>query len=113
MTRVATMGSEMSLEERNLFSVAFKNLVGARRLSWRAIVSKLQAEDANQPYLQNMKQYKDTVEAELKQKCLEVLGILRKADGSGLISTATTCEAQAFYMKMEGDYYRYLAEFSE
>lgn len=110
MTRVASMGTEMTLEERNLFSVAFKNVVGARRVSWRSIAGMMQKEDPNEPYLPHVNDYKNQVEAELKAKCEEVLRVLSKADG--LIPTATNYEAQAFYMKMEGDYYRYLAEFS-
>lgn len=37
MKRVACMGSELNLDERNLFSVAYKNSVGARRQAWRAV----------------------------------------------------------------------------
>ena len=37
MDKVAKLGVELSIEERNLLSVAFKNVIGARRASWRII----------------------------------------------------------------------------
>jgi len=37
MKTVTKIGDELSSEERNLLSVAFKNVVGARRSSWRVI----------------------------------------------------------------------------
>ena len=39
MKAVTETGVELSNEERNLLSVAFKNVVGARRSSWRVISS--------------------------------------------------------------------------
>ena len=40
MKKVAKMGSvELSVEERNLLSVAYKNVIGARRASWRILSS--------------------------------------------------------------------------
>ena len=39
MKKVAEMGSDLSVEERNLLSVAYKNVVGARRSAWRIITS--------------------------------------------------------------------------
>lgn len=39
MKTVASQGSELSVEERNLLSVAYKNVIGARRASWRYIHS--------------------------------------------------------------------------
>ena len=32
-------GSELSLEERNILSVAYKNVVGTRRAAWRVLSS--------------------------------------------------------------------------
>jgi lipopolysaccharide biosynthesis regulator YciM len=39
MKAVATQPQELSVEERNLLSVAYKNVIGARRASWRVISS--------------------------------------------------------------------------
>ncbi|EDR21727.1 hypothetical protein, conserved [Entamoeba dispar SAW760] len=46
MKQVAEMGTELSVEERNLISVAYKNVVGSRRASWRIISSLEQKEQA-------------------------------------------------------------------
>ena len=39
--------------------------------------------------------------------CQDVLDLL----DAKLISTAESSESKVFYLKMKGDYYRYLAEF--
>uniref|UniRef100_A0A8C2JZ37 14-3-3 protein zeta/delta-like n=1 Tax=Cyprinus carpio TaxID=7962 RepID=A0A8C2JZ37_CYPCA len=44
--------------------------------------------------------------AELRDICNEVLGLL----GKYLIKNSTNAESKVFYLKMKGDYYRYLAE---
>jgi len=111
MTRVACMGTELSLEERNLLSVSFKNAVGARRAAWRQITSMMAKEAQEQPVPQCVHDYKAQVENELKDKCGEILRLL--AQEPNLIATSTSDEAKVFYRKMEGDYYRYLAEFSQ
>jgi len=45
MKRVADLDIELTVEERNLLSVAYKNVIGARRASWRIISSIEQKED--------------------------------------------------------------------
>jgi len=39
MKKVAQINEELSVEERNLLSVAYKNVIGARRASWRIVSS--------------------------------------------------------------------------
>ena len=46
MKRVASLDVELSVEERNLLSVAYKNVIGARRASWRIISSIEQKEES-------------------------------------------------------------------
>ena len=40
MQRIAAMGNELTVEERNLLSVAFKNVIGLKRSSWRILASE-------------------------------------------------------------------------
>ena len=46
MKKVASLDIELSVEERNLLSVAYKNVIGARRASWRIISSIEQKEES-------------------------------------------------------------------
>jgi len=111
MKKVAAPGVELTVEERNLLSVAYKNVIGAQRSAWRIISSIEQKEeskggDGNK--LEMTKQYRTTIEKELKGICNDVLDVLDKH----LIPAAGTGESKVFYHKMKGDYHRYLAEFA-
>lgn len=101
---------ELSVEERNLLSVAFKNVIGSRRAAWRIISSIEQKEDQN-GHERNAKivsEYRNSIEAELKKICHDILDLLDK----NLIPSAKSGESKVFYYKMKGDYHRYLAEFA-
>ncbi|XP_075717231.1 14-3-3 protein theta [Rhinoderma darwinii] len=106
MKAVTECGEELSNEERNLLSVAYKNVVGARRSAWRVISSIEQKTEGSDKKLQMVKEYREKVEGELKSICDTVLTLLDKF----LITKSTQPESQVFYLKMKGDYYRYLAE---
>lgn len=45
MKTVATYDTELTVEERNLLSVAYKNVIGVRRSSWRIVSSIEQKEE--------------------------------------------------------------------
>jgi 14-3-3 protein epsilon len=111
MQDVAKAGEELSVEERNLLSVAYKNAVGSRRAAWRIITSVMSKETSkgNTDQAAYAKEYCIKVEAELTKLCNTILEIL---DGN-LIPKATNGESKVFYQKMKADYYRYIAEFSE
>lgn len=106
MKKVTEQGAELSNEERNLLSVAYKNVVGARRSSWRVISSIEQKTEGNERKQAMAREYREKVEAELTEICNDVLGLLDKH----LIEKASNAESKVFYLKMKGDYYRYLAE---
>ncbi|XP_035286972.1 14-3-3 protein beta/alpha-B-like [Anguilla anguilla] len=106
MKKVTELGEELSNEERNLLSVAYKNVVGARRSSWRVVSSIEQKTEGSDKKQQLVKEYREKIEEELKEICGDVLGLLEKY----LIPNATPAESKVFYLKMKGDYFRYLAE---
>jgi len=99
----AAAKADLTVDERNLLSVAYKNVVGARRASWRT----LNADEHKDEEL--VKIYKKQIESELDTICKDVLDLL-------LNFLVKNCpeenEAKVFYLKLTADYYRYLAEFA-
>nr|XP_033794301.1 14-3-3 protein theta [Geotrypetes seraphini]XP_033794302.1 14-3-3 protein theta [Geotrypetes seraphini] len=106
MKSVTEYGEELSNEERNLLSVAYKNVVGARRSAWRVISSIEQKTEGPDKKQKMVQEYREKVEGELRSICKIVLELLDKF----LIAIATNPESKVFYLKMKGDYFRYLAE---
>lgn len=116
MKTVAKADKVLTVEERNLLSVAYKNVIGARRASWRVLnsIETKEREKAHQAEnwklrVDKVSSYKQRVEAELDRVCEEIIGIIR----DNLMQHADTTESKVFYHKMSGDYYRYLAEFKQ
>ena len=99
----------LTIEERNLLSVAYKNVIGARRASWRIISSIEQKEESrgNEDHVAVIRDYRAKIESELSSICG---GILKLLDTT-LIPSASGGDSKVFYLKMKGDYHRYLAEF--
>ncbi|XP_034016192.1 14-3-3-like protein [Thalassophryne amazonica] len=97
-------------EERNLLSVAYKNVVGTRRSSWRAMYGISQRDDDK--LTQAVAFYRTTIKDELDKTCDEVQDLLEKY----LIPNSETekdYEGKVFYQKMKGDYFRYMAEVAD
>lgn len=110
MKNVAMVDGDLTVEERNLLSVAYKNVIGARRASWR-ILSSLEVKEetkAAENRLDLIKSYRVEVEKELREICTDILEVLDKY----LIPASSEGESKVFYYKMKGDYFRYLAEFA-
>ena len=111
MNEVAQMACdlELSVEERNLLSVAYRNATGARRASWRIVSSIEQKEESkgNAEHVKRIEKCREKVEKELSEMCSSILKLL----DDHLVPTASSGENKVFYLKMKGDYHRYLAEF--
>jgi 14-3-3 protein epsilon len=110
MKEVAKIGGELTVDERNLLSVAYKNVVGTRRASWRVISSIEQREESkgSEKNVGTIRDYRQKIETELEKVCGDVLNVLDES----LIPKAESGESKVFYHKMKGDYHRYLAEFA-
>merc|ERR1711936_887249 len=95
METVGKAPDELSVEERNLLSVAYKNAVGSRRAAWRIITSVEQKEKTkgNEEQAKYAKEYCGKVEAELQKICDTILGVL----DANLIAKASTGESKVFY----------------
>lgn len=112
MKKIIALGEELNDKERNLLSVAYKNIIGPRRAAWR-IISTIETREKgrskpSQARIDYVSQYRAKIEDELKSYCNDVLSLIEKE----FVPKATEVTAKVFYNKMQGDYYRYLAEFS-
>eukprot|EP01088_Endostelium_zonatum_P005500 TRINITY_DN1718_c0_g1_i1.p1 TRINITY_DN1718_c0_g1~~TRINITY_DN1718_c0_g1_i1.p1 ORF type:complete len:250 (+),score=59.16 TRINITY_DN1718_c0_g1_i1:104-853(+) len=106
----ATKENGLSVEERNLFSVAYKNVVGSRRAAWRILSSLKEKEigKGNSEHVQRIEAYKVKVESELSGLCNEAIDLLN----SRILPSASEDDGKVYYLKMKADYFRYMAEFS-
>ncbi|XP_060561188.1 14-3-3 protein zeta-like [Ruditapes philippinarum] len=107
MKGIVKLGRELSVEERNLLANAYKNNVGSKRAAWRVIMSIEQNIEGANRKRDISREYRARIEEELKTTCNEVLELIEKH----LINTVDM-ENKIFYHKMQGDYYRYISEFS-
>lgn len=100
---------ELTIDERNILSVAFKNVVGTRRAAWR-VISLIERKENKKGSVANgekAKTYKLIVEKELTDKCKKILQLVE----GDLIPKVKSDEGKVFLYKMQGDYYRYIAEY--
>jgi 14-3-3 protein epsilon len=76
---VAQENTVLSIEERNLLSVAFKNYVGSRRTAWRALsaLSDKEMQKKSQNY-NDLMEYKKKIENELQKTCDDVIGVIEE-----------------------------------
>lgn len=111
MKKVACESNEqLSIEERNLLSVAYKNAIGPHRTAWRALTSIETKEEAKaSKQLPLLKDYKGKIEGELNKFCRDILKVL---DDHLIPKSEGDNESKVFYLKMKGDYHRYMAEYA-
>lgn len=98
MKKVAKMDVELTIEERNLLSVGYKNVIGSKRASWRILSSIEQKEESkgNEQNAKRIKDYRQKVETELTDICNDIMTVIDEH----LIPSCTAGESTVFYYKM-------------
>ena len=78
--------------------MAYKNVVGTRRASWRIISSIEQKEESKgtDKHVGTIRDYRQKIETELEKVCQDVLDVLDES----LIPKAESGESKVFYHKM-------------
>jgi len=99
---------DLSSDERNLLSIAYKNTISLRRQAIRTLLAYEMKERKKEEslYLAYIVEYKRRIESELEKLCLKII----KNIDDYLVTKSTESEAKVFYHKMKADYYRYIAE---
>ena len=100
-----TKGAEVSSDERNLLSVAFKNLISSKRAACRTIAA-IEQNPKYSKYAAALSGYKQNIEDKLTADCKSIIALINNK----VLSKSCEGEAKAFFVKMVGDYYRYIAE---
>ncbi|CAH8613965.1 unnamed protein product [Dicrocoelium dendriticum] len=99
MNKIVKLGSDLSPEERNLFSLSHKHLIGPKRSALKEL----------SPFVKYDKIFKKQVESEMRQASHTMIGLIENY----LVKADTAPESKVFYLKLRADYFRYLAEFEE
>ena len=96
---------DVSADERNLLSVAFKNLISGKRAACRTIAA-IEQNPKYSKFSDALASYKGTIEGQLTADCETVIKMINDK----VLAKECAPEAKAFFVKMVGDYYRYIAE---
>jgi len=102
---VKSKSDDFTTEERNLLSVGFKNQIGSKRTAIRTI-SAIEQNPKYSKFNDGLSSYKKEIEQELYNQCISIVNIVKDS----CMGVAATDETKAFFYKMIGDYYRYVAE---
>ena len=99
----------LSEKEKNLFSIAYKNVSTLKRNSLRILVSSKNNKELleHSNISEEIEEFVNKLKTELRILCDEVILYCDK-----ILANLSLCpEDSVFYNKMKGDYYRYIAEF--
>ena len=98
-------GPELSADERNLLSVACKNLLASNRSAWRTVLA-LEPNPKYAKFKQSLKEYKEKTESKILADCEMIIELIM----TNVLTKSANDEAKAFFSKMVADYYRYTCE---
>jgi len=110
ISKVCKSNNQASTDQRNMLSVAFKNVVGGKRQSMRSLKELLENAKPEDD-MSLTKSYLKLVEREVIDVCNQVLNVV--VEGPLAQEASDDGESKVFWLKMCGDYCRYLAEISD
>jgi len=102
--------NELSPYVRSLFALSYRNAVGSRRTSWRALAA-LEHHEAStagvrDPKTEQVRKYREIIEQEIIDYSTAMIDTIDKV----ILPVTLSSESKVFFNKLRGDYYRYLAE---
>ena len=107
MKKVVFMDANLSEQERNLLSVAYKNIIGELKTILKKLNYILKKEEKRgSKNIQFLMSYKRKIEAEYIRYCQQLINLINTL----LLPQASSSQNVVFFMKMKGDYYRYQSQ---
>ena len=96
---VKAKNEDLSSDERNLLSIAYKNIILLDRQAIRTLIAyeSKEAKKAEKPYIYYIKEYKSKVQKELEDLCNKINSTIE----ANLLPKATTDDHKIFYHKMK------------
>jgi 14-3-3 protein epsilon len=109
LNEIITEDSALSADARNLLSVAYKALTGARRTALRTVSAFLDDESikAIPERVAKLTELRSLLLGELDGYCKELIALT----DAKLLPAASDATTKVFYEKLKADYYRYSVEF--
>jgi len=96
---------EVNINERNLISVAYKNFISSKRTAYRTICT-ISDNPKHSKFSETLKAYRDVLEEQIRSSCMRIIDTVNFC----ALSKSCSDEVRAFFIKMTGDFYRYIAE---
>lgn len=104
------LNSLLTIEERNILSSGYKNILSPKRFSWRYLQNQYKKEEKenHKTAASYVLEIKNKVELEILNICVNIINII----DNFLLPNANEIEFKVYYLKMKADYYRYQCEVS-
>lgn len=97
---------DLTKDEKNIFYNSFKYIINSKRGAWQS-ANYIEEKEKNEDHISYIKNYKDILEKEIYDICKNVITLINNF----LLTKTILDESKIFFLKMKGDYYRYLCEF--
>ena len=107
MKKVIEIDPALTENERNLLSISYKTVIDTLRQQGRDLAKTPEPEFELQ---EESKKYLNQIETQIKEKIIQCCEDLLSLIDEKLLPNSKDVEAKVFYMKLKGDYFRYMCE---